>query len=360
MLSYQNNELPTQYTTELIEYLCKHEFLKEDPVVLVDVGCSGGLHPMWRVFGSDSLIAYGIDPISHEVDRLNEIEEYPRVNYYHYYVGLPEDHSLKAESARYAGNAGITDIGETSGMQAVESVAQKTNVPRNIKIGSMENPEANQITLDDFLGEQGISSVDYLKSDTDGFDIEVLHSAKELLAKGELLGLCVETAMSGIGGKLHNGFTNVNALIQEYDYTFFGFSSPANYTFSELPDLFEYNVFARTLRGMTLCANAIYMPDLVHRNLPISDSRLLKVLCIYVLQGYHDWAAKIIKRKESQLSSMGFDVSILLDMITPKLFGKKINYENYITIFKEKPELFLPKNKRQLEQRLDFLCSSKG
>ncbi len=353
MTAYSHCDLPTEYTTELIEYLCQHEILQNNPVVLIDVGCSGGIHNIWRVFSNDTLIAHGFDPIKSEVDKLNRAENYNNVNYHHYYIGLNDDHPLKQTNSRYTEFAGIIDIQETSGIAAIRNSTKNDHTPRNIKLGSMNNPSAERITLDGFLRDNNIHEVDYLKSDTDGFDIEVLHSATELINTGELLCICIETSMSGIGGKLHNGFGNIHVFLQNAGYTFFGLCSPANYSLSELPDIFEYNIFARTMRGMTLCTNAIYMQDYIHspKN-TITDKALIKLLCFYVLQGYHDWAAKTIIKYKERLLQLDLDPELLLNLLVPRLFGKKLTYKEYIALFTENPELFLPENREALQAKV--------
>ncbi|HEY0418054.1 MAG TPA: hypothetical protein VGC80_00900 [Acetobacteraceae bacterium] len=45
---------------------------------LLDVGCSGGLHPSWRAFGS-RLRAWGFDPDAAECARLAALEALPGV-----------------------------------------------------------------------------------------------------------------------------------------------------------------------------------------------------------------------------------------------------------------------------------------
>ena len=71
----------------------------DEPFVLIDVGCSGGLHPMWRVFGED-LVAFGFDPQQSECERLQAAETNPRVQYYASYVGLKPSHSFMMHRSR--------------------------------------------------------------------------------------------------------------------------------------------------------------------------------------------------------------------------------------------------------------------
>src|SRR6185312_8270234 len=56
------------------------ERLKNERFTLVDVGCSGGLEPAWRVFG-DRLRAIGFDASASECRRLAAEETNPDVHY---------------------------------------------------------------------------------------------------------------------------------------------------------------------------------------------------------------------------------------------------------------------------------------
>ena len=63
------------------------------PFTLLDVGCSGGISPFWRVF-EPSLIARGIDPVISECERLNAQESNFNIRYRPRFMGLPDDHAF--------------------------------------------------------------------------------------------------------------------------------------------------------------------------------------------------------------------------------------------------------------------------
>ena len=65
----------------------------DDPFVLIDVGCGGGIDLAWREFG-DNLVAHGFDPVRSECRRLQARESLPGVKYHSRLVGLPPDHEL--------------------------------------------------------------------------------------------------------------------------------------------------------------------------------------------------------------------------------------------------------------------------
>src|SRR5262245_28883468 len=75
----------------LARLLVKRGLFEREPFVLIDVGASGGLHSVWREFGSQ-LVAFCFDPQRSECRKLQEREANPRVTYVPRFVGLPESH----------------------------------------------------------------------------------------------------------------------------------------------------------------------------------------------------------------------------------------------------------------------------
>lgn len=66
---------------------------------MVDVGASGGIEAHWSVFRPD-LVAFAIEPLVKECERLNAIEARSRVRYFDYFVGADDYGRLFPGSAR--------------------------------------------------------------------------------------------------------------------------------------------------------------------------------------------------------------------------------------------------------------------
>ena len=104
---------PTEFASAIARSLSK------EPFVLLDIGCSGGINPMWRIFG-DRLLALGVDPNIEEVERLKAREKSTRVEYIAAFVGksgrphltasteLLVSQSLSLPSAELLANSGDT------------------------------------------------------------------------------------------------------------------------------------------------------------------------------------------------------------------------------------------------------------
>src|SRR5215831_11897250 len=84
--------------SRLVQFVVSHNFLKNDPLRLIDVGCSGGIDAGWRSFGND-LTAFGFDPKIQECERLQREEDNPRIRYIPGFVGLPKDHPFMVSRA---------------------------------------------------------------------------------------------------------------------------------------------------------------------------------------------------------------------------------------------------------------------
>src|SRR5690242_12490457 len=80
------------------------EALGTEPFALVDVGCSGGIDPRWRVF-EPHLRILGIDASEAECRRLTELERHAAAEYVAGFAGLPEGHPNRHKTS-------VTAIGD--------------------------------------------------------------------------------------------------------------------------------------------------------------------------------------------------------------------------------------------------------
>ena len=66
--------------------LVRNAIFSDAPLVLADVGVSGGIPAYWRQF-EPHLAAFGFDTLVRECERLNREEPNPRVRYFDRFVG---------------------------------------------------------------------------------------------------------------------------------------------------------------------------------------------------------------------------------------------------------------------------------
>tara|TARA_B100001248_G_scaffold262713_1_gene261358 strand:+ start:17533 stop:18249 length:717 start_codon:yes stop_codon:yes gene_type:complete len=81
-------------------------------------------------------------------------------------------------------------------------------------------------TLDQFCQEQNIDQIDLLKTDTEGFDLEVLKGAKNLLKEGKITFILSEAGFHK-HDKQHTNFHELSRMLEGgFDYGFLGIYEP--------------------------------------------------------------------------------------------------------------------------------------
>jgi FkbM family methyltransferase len=76
-------------------------------------------------------------------------------------------------------------------------------------------------TLDDFCAEQSIGSIDFLKIDTEGSDLDVLRGGARMLREQRVAVVEVEAGMNP-GNTRHVPFEGLKAHLEQADYLLFG------------------------------------------------------------------------------------------------------------------------------------------
>jgi methyltransferase FkbM-like protein len=309
------------------------------PFVLIDVGCAGGIDEAWRKFGP-ALVAHGYDPDVAACEEAQAREPFANVRYHARFVGLPESHrfvqSRKAEAAHWPD----TNIWQrtTAGFLARRAGEGAHASRRTTAAGTV-------IGVGDIVRAERLSTVDFLKVDVDGPDVDVLESAREVLSESRVLGVGMEVNWFGSASPTEHTFHNTDRFLREQGYTLFGLTL-RRYSRTDLPAPFGYETYAETRFGQPYQGDAIYVRDLAAPHLSELASeyppeKLLKLACIYELIGLPDCAAEILNRFASRLTGFG-DLEALLDALTPPLLGEKLSYREYLSKFENETHLFLP------------------
>ncbi len=141
--------------------------LREQDFTLFDIGCSGGIDDVWRLFGTH-LRAIGFDPNIEEIARLNEIETFDRVRFEAAFVGVPDDHPLALKRAGQSTNGRnpwarlatcrtLEILNEQIKISADREKMQKFNAWR---LTTLANPK--RVVLPDYIAHREISSIDFV------------------------------------------------------------------------------------------------------------------------------------------------------------------------------------------------------
>jgi Methyltransferase FkbM domain len=313
------------------------------PFVLIDVGCAGGIADPWRLFGP-SLMARGYDPDVDACEGAQAREPFHNVRYHARFVGLNDTHPFvrrRMEDARRWPDTNIWGR-VTAGYLAVQEDAAPGRRPRQADPSTL-------IGVDEIVSTEHLPTVDFIKVDVDGPDLEVLESAQEVLGQQQVLGVGLEVNWFGSTNPTEHTFRNTDSFLREHGYALFGLTV-RRYSRVDMPAPFSYELYAQTSFGQPYQGDAIYVRDLAAPYLhglaiKYPAEKLIKLACIYELIGLPDCAAEVLNRFRSRLAAFG-DTDALLDALTPPLLGQKLTYREYISKFEQEPHLFLPSAKQ--------------
>jgi hypothetical protein len=327
--------------TPMTDLLRERGVFDRHPFVLVDVGCAGGIAEPWRAFGR-SLIAHGYDPDVVACEEAEAREPFPHVRYHARFVGLPESHPFvqrrRAEAARWP------DTNIWGRVTAGHLARKKQEADSPAGAARWADP-TSLLGVEEIVRGERLATVDFLKVDVDGPDLEVLESAREVLADRHVLGVAVEVNWFGSPNPSESTFHSTDLLLRRQGYALFGVTV-RRYSRTDLPAPFVRELYAETSFGQPYQGDAIYVRDLAAPDQQdLADAypaeKLVKLACVYELIGLPDCAAEVLNRFAPRLAAFG-DTEALLDALTPPMLGEKLTYRRYISKFEEEPHLFLP------------------
>lgn len=312
--------------------------------MLLDVGCSGGLHPLFHQFGG-LLQAVGFDPLVSEVEKLNRENTHKGVLYEAAFVGsrklqevFPESEKLKTPTTDFTTR--------TSSLRA-----QKGNTEayqrEHFNSGQALKFADRKVALDDYVAEKKNGPVDFIKIDTDGHDYDVLLSAEKLLTEG-VLGASVEAPFQGPVHEHANVFCNIDRFMRSKGFTLFDLDA-FRYARGALPLPFYYDIPAQTRGGAMLWGEAVYFRDTTapdyaaNWTFNLSRADVLKQVCLYDLFGFPDCAAELILARPDAFNDV--QRKDALDLLVPTMVTGRLMYEEYVGVFDMHPELWYPKAK---------------
>jgi hypothetical protein len=328
--------------TPMTDLLRERGVFDSHPFVLIDIGCAGGIDEAWRAFGP-SLVARGYDVDHAACQDAQAREPFDDVRYQASYVGLPEGHSFVehrlAEAARWP-NTNIW------GRITAGHLAAKQQGAAHVRPTRIADPDpATVLGVDEIVQDEQLLTVDFLKVDVDGPDLDVLESAREVLGASQVLGVGLEANWFGSASRAEHTFHNTDLFMREQGYALFGVTV-RRYSRTDLPAPFEYETYAQTRFGQPYQGDAIYVRDLAAHyedylaNTYAAD-KLIKLASLYELIGLPDCAAEVFNRFEQRLGEFG-GLEPLRDALTPSLRGERLTYRQYLAKFEAEPHLFLP------------------
>jgi FkbM family methyltransferase len=322
--------------------------------MLVDIGCGGGIDEIWWRFGP-RLRALAIDPDVAEIDRLRREQSRPGIEYLAAFAALRTDHPFARQKA------GRSDTGRTpwSRLAVARTLQGKSGragssammssgggePARNIPLATPPPP----IDVPDLLAQRGITSVDFLKIDVDGKDLEVLHSFVPALESLQVLGLLLEVNFHGSTAETDHTLHNTDRLMKGHGFELFDLTT-RRYSMAALPARYLYGFPAEGDYGRLLQGDALYVRDLASPEhdgftAQLAPGKLLNLVSIFAAFNLPDCAAEIVIRFERTLGTL-CDTQRVLDLLAAQAQGpfrfRPLPYREYMARFEAQHPMFFP------------------
>jgi hypothetical protein len=320
---------------------------------IFDVGCSGGFGRQWDAFGS-ALDGVGFDPLEAEIDHLRKEEKRVNIRYETAYLGL-SSMQLREKEAYFPSvpptEAYYEDyFARSSGIRAAQLTS--FNYEKEIfNSGARLRYTEKRFSIDEYVAKTG-SPPDMIKTDTDGFDIEVLMGAGQTLSS--VLGVQAECQFNASAGRYANTFANVDRFLRVKGFAVFDLQ-PTRYSRAALPAPFQYDLFAQTTSGPVIFSDVLFFRDLARDEceivfgLEITPERVIKMAALMELYGLSDCAAELLIKRADRLP---FDVNEMLDLLVPDDLGPNLSYREYIRRFETDPEALFPSRSLIIKAKL--------
>ena len=317
----------------------------------MDVGCSGGISPFWRVF-EPSLIARGIDPVVPECERLNAKEDNLNIRYLPRFVGLPEDHPFVQRRGRrepWGGNP-WNRLSSKTAFEFLQSTTRKED-----KLALLNDWQTSGLTdlkaklqVDVLIKEEKLSELDFIKVDVDGYDLDVILSGEEVTRSSPVLGYTLEVNFFGSAIDTDHTFHNTDKLMRQWGFDLFDLTM-RRYSTAALPAPFQWDGPAQTIFGRPYQGDAIYLRDPMATGddthcTNLSPYKMLKLACLFECFGLPDHAAELVRANAGCLSGL-CNPEELLDNLAKEVDPQSKDYAEYIAKFSNDPTSFYPSRK---------------
>lgn len=337
----------------LIRCLVERGYFEARPFRLIDVGCSGGIAPFWRIF-STSLEAIGIDPVVDECERLNQAEANKKIRYQPAFVGLPDDHPFVLKRGQNQ-PWGANPWNRLSAARAAEIMSarvakdEKLPILNDWKTARLADPKAKP-TLDQIASRAGWADVDFIKIDVDGYDLDVLLSGEKTIRSAPVLGLALEVNYYGTTSDTDHTFHNTDRLMREWGFELFDLTV-RRYSASALPTTFEHEFPAQTRLGRPYQGDALYLRDpsawsyQPKAAVKLDAVKLLKLACLFEGFGLPDHAAELLRDRATEIAPIT-DIKPLLHLLANEIDPSLESYDEYLRRFETDPSSLYPSKRK--------------
>lgn len=308
---------------------------------LLDAGCSGGIDPKWRDFGS-RLRALAIDASEAECARLRGLETHPDIEYVAAFVGGSVD--SKVDLVNGQASPLIMRIRERLSFMRTREIRAtrlaKAAIEEQLRHNAWEMTaladHSRPVVLADVLAARGWSALDYLKIDIDGSDFDVLRSFTGQFARLGVLGVQLEVNFVGTDAPGDHTFHNSDRFMRSQGFELFRLDV-RTYSSRALPARYVWPTPAETVSGRPFQGEAYYAREIDTPDL--SPAQLAKLAAVFAAWSVPDAAAELLLAQRAALGAI-FDVDRGLDLLaaqTQPEGARKLDYRAYMRHFEADP-----------------------
>lgn len=180
------------------------EIGSEKKLVIFDIGANIGQSSIWFAQNFPTATVYAFEPFPVIFSRLKENTlRYSSIKSYEFALGNQQ---------------------KTLRLRRVEDpFSQTSQVAEPVAATILKDGPVDEIAielLDEFCSENSIDIIHVLKTDTEGYDLEVLEGAKNLLKAGKIRNIVSEVSVIA-DDKQHTNFYRLKEFLAEYDFELF-------------------------------------------------------------------------------------------------------------------------------------------
>lgn len=312
-----------------------HYGWKDSTFTLLDIGGCGD-HHFWKEIFGPHLRIQGIEARRSKVERLNQTNPRgPFAGYHHYRAGLTEDHPfILRRGVRSAVDPRVYE--QTSSAHAAQIIQMAANPCFTRK----PEPESQTppIGVDEFVELQGNTDIHFMNLEIGEAGFDVLISAQRLLKSKPFLGVSMRVNFHGGAYETDHSFGNTDRYLKQAGYELFALTVHL-YSRMALPARFRGNSLGRTVSGIPLQGNAVYVKQAVMKERAVSETDLLRSLGVFDLLGLRDCLAHLLILNEERWGE-AFPIRFLLNCITPEDKEGRKDYDQYLRSFSHDPHSF--------------------
>ncbi len=340
------------------------EKLKTERFTLLDIGCSGGIDPVWRDF-EPRLQALGIDASQTECERLAGIERNPDVSYVAAFAARSADKAIDI-SAGPAAPLIMRMRDRMSFMRTREireerlkTASTEEQLRHNAwEMTGLADP-ARPIVAPDLLAQRGWTDLDYLKIDVDGADFEILQSFAGRFDSLGVIAVQLEVNFIGTDQADEHTFHNTDRFMRREGFDLLRLDV-RNFSSRALPARYIWPTPAETVSGRPFQGEAYYARDLLapHRAAAgerWSAEKIAKLAAVFSAWQVPDVAAELLLARRAVLAPL-VDIDAGLDLLAAQTQTERrrpLGYREYIATFEaDSPGFYRPEGPVPAWERL--------